>query len=239
MNLQLKDKVIAVTGGTGSLGMDVVRLLLEEGAYCIIPRRKTGEENSFPYADHDQVAIIEGIDLTDESQAERFYEELVNEYGSLWGAVNAAGGFGMGKLLKTPFEEFSHQVRINLYTCYNSCRAAVRAIQDNGFGGRIVNVASRPALEPRQGSGLSAYTSSKAAVAALTEALAAELVEENILINAVAPSIIDTEPNRKAMPNADHSQWVSPEAIGSQILYLISPVNRATRGAVIPVYGAS
>lgn len=239
MNLQLKDKVIAVTGGTGSLGKEIVRLLLEEGAHCVIPHRESRNSDSIPFGDHEQVEIIEGIDLAEEQQAEHFYEDLIEKYGALWGSINAAGGFGMGKLLKTPFEEFRHQIRINLYTCYNSCRAAVRAIQDNGSGGRIVNVASRPALEPRQGSGLSAYTSSKAAVAALTEALAAEWVEENILINAVAPSIIDTEPNRKAMPNADHTKWVSPEAIGSQILYLISPVNRATRGAVVPVYGSS
>jgi NAD(P)-dependent dehydrogenase (short-subunit alcohol dehydrogenase family) len=185
------------------------------------------------------VNIIEGVDLADESQTERFYDELVDEYGSLWGSVNAAGGFGMGALLETSFEEFSHQVSINLYTCYNSCRAAARAIQNNASGGRMVNVASRPALEPRKGSGLSAYTSSKAAVVALTEALAAELVDEEILVNAVAPSIIDTASNRKAMPNADHSQWVSPETIGSHILYLMSPVNRTTQGAIVPIYGNS
>jgi len=86
---------------------------------------------------------------------------------------------------------------------------------------------------------LSAYTASKAAVAALTQALAAELVEEDILVNAVAPSIIDTEANRNAMPDADYDKWVKPEAIAREMIWLAHPDNTVTRGAVVPVYGKS
>ena len=84
-----------------------------------------------------------------------------------------------------------------------------------------------------------AYTASKSAVAALTQALAQETVEEEIWINAVAPSIIDTPANRTAMPDADHRRWVAPAAIAEIIAFLASPENRVTRGAVIPIYGGS
>ena len=84
-----------------------------------------------------------------------------------------------------------------------------------------------------------AYATAKAAVAAMTEALAQETANEEIWINAVAPSILDTPANRAAMPDADHSQWVTPAAVAELIAFLASPDNRVTRGAVIPVYGGA
>ena len=98
---------------------------------------------------------------------------------------------------------------------------------------------ARPALEPRLGAGMVGYTASKSAVAALTQSLAQELTDEQIWVNAVAPSIIDTPANRAAMPDADHGRWVAPAALAEIIVFLASPANRVTRGAVIPVYGGS
>jgi NAD(P)-dependent dehydrogenase (short-subunit alcohol dehydrogenase family) len=73
----------------------------------------------------------------------------------------------------------------------------------------------------------------------MTEALAQETANEEIWINAVAPSILDTPANRAAMPDTDHSQWVKPDAVAELIVFLASPDNRVTRGAVIPVYGGA
>ncbi len=111
------------------------------------------------------------------------------------------------------------------------------ALRRLGSGGRIVNVASRQALENRLGSGTVAYTIAKAGVAALTAALGAELAKEDILVNAVAPSIMDTPDNRKAMPTADFASWPKVEEVAAAILWLASPANKVTRGAVVPVYG--
>jgi NAD(P)-dependent dehydrogenase (short-subunit alcohol dehydrogenase family) len=104
-------------------------------------------------------------------------------------------------------------------------------------GGRIVNVTARPALEWRTGAGMTAYTASKAAVAALTVALAEEVAKDGILVNAVAPSIMDTPTNRKAMPKADFDKWPKVEEVAATILFLASPDNKVTRGAIMPVYG--
>jgi len=144
----------------------------------------------------------------------------------------------MGGIGETDEPALMKQLRMNFVTCFLCCRAAVLAMRKSG-GGRIVNVAARPALEPRQGAGTSAYTASKAAVVALTEALGEELAKEDILVNAVAPSVLDTPANRQAMPKAKHELWPKVEEVAATILFLASPENRVTRSAVVPVYGRS
>ena len=134
------------------------------------------------------------------------------------------------------------QIDMNLVTCLLCCRAAVSAMARGGGeagGGRIVNVAARPGLEWRSGAGMVAYAASKAAVAALTAALAEEVAKDGILVNAVAPSIMDTPANRQAMPKADYGLWPKVEEVAATILFLASPDNRVTRGAIVPVYGKS
>jgi NAD(P)-dependent dehydrogenase (short-subunit alcohol dehydrogenase family) len=127
---------------------------------------------------------------------------------------------------------------MNFLSCALCCRAAVTAMA-GGAGGRIVNVAARPALEWRSGAGMVAYTASKAAVAALTVALAEEVAKDGILVNAVAPSIMDTDANRQAMPKADYALWPKVEEVAATIVFLASPGNRVTRGGIVPVYGKS
>ena len=103
--------------------------------------------------------------------------------------------------------------------------------------GRIVNIGSLASFI-----GLfevAAYTASKAAVAALTVALAEEVVKADILVNAIAPSTMDTAANRKAMPKADFSAWTKVEDVAATILFLASPENKVTRGGIVPVYGRS
>ena len=98
-------------------------------------------------------------------------------------------------------------------------------------------MAARHALEPRHGANLTAYTAAKAALAGLTQALAEEVVKDGILVNAVAPSIMDTAANRKSMPDADYAAWPKVEEVAATILFLASPDNAVTRGAIVPVYG--
>lgn len=237
MKLTFNDQHLIITGGTGALGSAVTELLIDAGARCSIPCFNEAELKNFPLEGQKALFISTGVDLTDEEAAFSFFEKATSEMGALSASVHIAGGFEMGKIGDTTLEAFMKQIRINLITCYNSCRAAVERFRSAKKGGKILNVASRPALEPRQGAGRSAYTTSKAGVAALTASLAEELVGEDILINAIAPSIIDTAANRDAMPDADYTKWPKPAEIANQILYLVSEQNTVTRGAVIPVYG--
>lgn len=230
---------IVVTGGAGALGTAVVNQLINQGAYCSIPCYDKAEEESFELGSHDKVFTRAGIDLTDEEQTQSFYQDAITAQGPLWASIHIAGGFGMGSIEDSSKADFMKQINLNLVTCYNSCRYAIHHLRETGKGGRIVNIASRPALEPRQGSGMTAYTTSKAGVAALTQSLAAEVAKDDILVNAIAPSVIDTPANRKSMPDADYNSWPKPKEIATQISYLVSPQNYVTRGGVIPVYGKS
>ena len=145
----------------------------------------------------------------------------------------------MGPVAKTGKADLMHLLDMNLVSCFLCCSHAVNAIVRSGQGGRIVNVAARHALEWRGGAGLVAYTASKAAVAALTVALSEEIAKEGILVNAVAPSIMDTPANRAAMPKANYETWPKVEEVAATILFLASPENKVTRGAVVSVYGQS
>jgi NAD(P)-dependent dehydrogenase (short-subunit alcohol dehydrogenase family) len=236
--MDFTNRHIIITGGTGALGSAVVELLLAAGAKCSVPCFNTEELESFLQKDEEDVYIKTPVDLTDEKQCQSFFDLAVSAQGDLWGSIHIAGGFGMGQIEDTSKADFMKQINLNLVTCYNSCRAAVQQMKKSG-GGRIVNIAARPALEPRQGAGMTAYTTAKAGVAALTQSLAAEVVEEDILVNAIAPSIIDTSQNRESMPDANFDKWPKPKQLAKQIAYLVSSDNEVTRGNIATVYGES
>jgi NAD(P)-dependent dehydrogenase (short-subunit alcohol dehydrogenase family) len=231
--MDYRDRHIVVTGGAGALGTAVVGALLDAGAICHVPCRTQAEAQRFAYQDHAAVKLSAPVDLADEAAVEKLYAGVPK----LWASLHIAGGFSAAPIEATAKADLLRQIEINLVSAYLCCRAAVRAMAGNG--GRIVNVAASRAIEWRSGAGMTAYTASKAAVAALTAALAEEVVSKGILVNAVAPSIMDTAANRAAMPKADHGKWPRVEEVAATILFLASPDNKVTRGAVVPVYGRS
>jgi NAD(P)-dependent dehydrogenase (short-subunit alcohol dehydrogenase family) len=232
--MSFSNKHIVVTGGTGALGTAVVGILVNDGAHCSVPYVLEQEAQSFAHRDHANVRLIAVRDLADEADVARVYQDVA---GPLWASIHIAGGFAMGKVADSDKTALMAQLETNLISCFLCCGAAVRAMGTEG--GRIVNVAARPGLEWRAGAGMSAYTMAKAGVAALTVALAEEVAKDGILVNAVAPSIMDTPANRAAMPKADHAAWPKVEEVAATILFLASPDNRVTRGAIVPVYGKS
>jgi len=228
-----RDQHVVVTGGTGALGSAVVGALVEAGAVCHVPYVVAAEAERFTLRKHAQVKLTEVTNLADEAAVARLYDSVPR----LWASIHLVGGFAMAPVAETKRADLMQQIEMNFVTAFLCCRAAVNAIARASGPGRIVNVAARPALEWRAGAGMAAYAASKAAVAALTVALAEEVVKQGILVNAVAPSIMDTPANRKAMPKADHSAWPKVEEVAATILFLASSDNKVTRGAVVPVYG--
>jgi NAD(P)-dependent dehydrogenase (short-subunit alcohol dehydrogenase family) len=226
----LRGRHVVVTGAGGALGAAVVDVLLEAGATCHAPVRAAGQATA-----RERLHVTPGVDLTDEEAVTRYYAGLP----PLWGSVQVAGGFAPGRLAETTLAELRAQLDRNLVPTFLCAREAVRNMRRQpGSGGRLVNVSSRAALAP--GAGKAAYTASKAALTALTQALAAELRDEPgapILAHVVAPDTIDTPANHAAMPKADASRWVLPREIAEAILWLVSPENSVVTGAVVPVYG--
>ena len=220
-----------VTGGAGFLGTAVVAALRARGLVCHVPVLAPDDLERFPHRDDPDVHTAVGVDLGDPAAVEAFYAGLP----PLWASVHVAGGFAAGTVADTPPETLERLWRTNAVTAFLCCRAAVAKIREGGAGGRIVNVAARPALVPAGGA--TAYAMTKAAVATLTVGLAEEVAGEGIFANAVAPSLIDTPANRAAMPDFDFSDVPKVEEIAQVVAFLASPDNRVVRGAVVPVYG--
>lgn len=227
-------RVVVVTGGAGALGAAVVQRLVAEGASVRVPVRDVEQARSSPVAAVARVEMVGPVDVADAASVDRFYDAIGGE---LWASVHSAGGFAMAPIESTDVDMFEAMHRMNALSCFLCCRAAVRQLRARGGGGRIVNVAARPALLPELAANKVAYVASKASVAAITQALGAELAQEGIWVNAVLPEIIDTPANRKAMPAADHARWPSPADIAETIVFLAAPENRSTSAALVPVYG--
>jgi NAD(P)-dependent dehydrogenase (short-subunit alcohol dehydrogenase family) len=214
----------------------VVDALLAAGAHCHVPYRQEREKEGFPAG---SLSLIPVPSLADEAAVTKLYSGLP----SLWASIHIAGGFAFAPLTDTSGELLRRLIDDNLVSCFLCCREAVSAMRrgkDGGRpGGRIVNVVALQALEPRSGAKISASTAAKAGVAALSVALGEELAGEGILVNAVAPSIMDTPTNRRDMPKANFDAWPKVEEVAATILFFASPENKVSRSGVIPVYGAS
>jgi NAD(P)-dependent dehydrogenase (short-subunit alcohol dehydrogenase family) len=227
VNPEFDGRQIVITGGDGALGQAVVRAFLEAGATCHLPVFGPGWPGAPTGA-----RVTGNVDLSDERTVAEYYAALP----TLAASVHLAGGFLAKPIAETTRADLDGQLKLNLVTTFLCCREAIKALRKSS-GGRIVNVAARIVEQPA--SGMAAYAVSKAGVAALTRALAAEVRGDGILVNAVLPSIIDTPANRAAMPDADHARWPKPEELARTIRWLASGENRLTSGALVPVYGSA
>jgi NAD(P)-dependent dehydrogenase (short-subunit alcohol dehydrogenase family) len=227
------DRTAIVTGGTGGLGAPVVERLLADGWRVVVPW--VFERELERLAPRDGLELVKA-DLFDADAVAAVVAAASGDAGApIRGLVNLVGGFAMGsKVHETPIDEFEAQFRLNLRPTYLMTQAVLRKMLGQG-GGAIVCVGTRAALQPFPGA--AGYISSKAAVIAFAQAVAAEYKHDGIRCNVILPSVIDTPANRSSMPNADHEKWVSPAEIAGVIAHLLSSDSGPTSGAAIPVYG--
>ena len=227
-------RVAIVSGGTGALGQCVSRRLLGVGATVWVPFAVPAELDALRGAlDSAAAARLHAVpsDVTDEAAFGEFVRGVLAAHGRIDILVNGVGGFAPGDLASTPVAEWNRMLTLNLTSAMIGCRGVLSAMTAAGFG-RIINIASRAVVPPL--GGFIGYTVGKAGVITLTQALARE-VARGITVNAVLPSTMDTPANRKAMPDADRTEWVSPEAVADVIAYLASDEASAISGAAIPV----
>lgn len=224
-------RVVAITGAFGILGGAVAKAAAAQGArLALIDFAKDGA----PLPAGEDVLILPGVDLTDAVQAGSAMDAVAGRFGGLDALLNIAGGFTWETLQEGSIASWPGMYRLNVLTATNASRAAIPHLKRSAAG-RIVNVGSSAALKAALGMG--AYAAAKAGVHALTQALAEELKADDVTVNAVLPSILDTPQNRADMPKADPSQWVAPDDLAAVILFLASEDARAVTGALVPVTG--
>jgi NAD(P)-dependent dehydrogenase (short-subunit alcohol dehydrogenase family) len=174
-------------------------------------------------------------DVTDDVDVQTAVKNILSVNGRIDFLVNTVGAYAGGvKLWDVDPNIFEQMLSLNLRSGYFLARN-VAPIMLKQKSGAIVNVAAKAAFD--HAAGASAYAASKAAAVAMMDCLAEDLRGTGIRVNSVLPSIIDTAPNRQAMPGADFSKWPKPEDIARVILFLCSDDARLIHGAAVPVYG--
>ncbi len=231
------DRVVLVTGAGGNLGGATARAFAQAGAkLALVERHAEGLRETFAGIPADRL-LITSADLTDADSVAQMVASVLRQYGQIDVVANTVGGYRAGTPVhETPLDTWDFMLTLNARSAFILGRAVVPHMLERGTG-KIINVAARAALAGTAKQ--AAYTASKSAVVRLTESMAAELKHQGINVNCVLPGTIDTPQNRDAMPNANHSRWVTPEAIANVIRFLASDEASAINGAAIPVYGES
>ena len=208
-------KTAIITGASGNLGQAVVKKFLSEGYHItstVIP--------------NDPVAIgINGknfqtavVDLMNEDAAQKFADLIVAGHKTIDVAILTVGGFAMGNIADTKTSDIAKQYQLNFETAYNIARPVFVQMMKQGSG-RIFLIGSRPGLDMKNSKGMVAYGLGKSLIFRLAELMNEEAKGTDVVVSVVVPSTIDTAQNRAAMPKADFSKWVKPEAIADIIYF--------------------
>ena len=220
-------RTLVITGGHGVLGRAVLEAARADGLNVAVVDHARGQTAP------DGVLELGGVDLTDPAAAQQAMAAVIERFGRLDALLNIAGGF-VWQTADDAEPAWDRMFALNLKTALNASRAALPFLKQSPEG-RIVNVGANAAL--KSAAGMGAYAASKSGVHRLTESLAEELKATQVTVNAVLPSILDTEQNRRDMPDADPAKWVQPSDLARVMLFLASPESRAITGALIPVTG--
>jgi len=229
--MNLNGKRVAVTGGFGALGVATVNALQAAGARVAAIDRASAAPAGVSLGD---AKTFGGVDIGDAAAAKATFAKAAEALGGLDALVNIAGTFRWEKIADGGLETWDFLYNVNLRTAVAASQAALPFLAASRSAS-IVNIGAMGAI--RAGTGMGAYAASKAGIFKLTEALAEELKEKDITVNAILPSIIDTPPNRADMPKANFAHWVKPADIAGVIAFLISDGARAITGALIPIAG--
>lgn len=225
-------KTIIITGANGNLGTAVVKKFLE-GDYKVIAVDRSGSHLGF--ADKNSQFELHSIDLTNESESEVFVKEAAGLYGNIDCGVLLAGGFAMGDIETTDSAALKKMFSLNFETAYNIARPLFRHMMQNEYG-RLVFTGARPGLHVEQGAKTIAYALSKSLLFNLADILNKEAKGKNVVVSVIAPSIIDTPPNRQSMPDADPNNWVKPQQIADVLEFICSDKGGALREPVYKIY---
>lgn len=238
----LHGQVALITGGSGQLGSVVAQAFLEVGVKVAIPFKSAHEwarvmmqigrdATTLEYAD----LLGHEVDVANPYEFGEFVDIVAAKWGRLDILITTVGGYAAGDpVVSLTDEVWEGQIELNARTAFVAARACLPAMIEAGHG-KIVMVSSRAAID--SGKHAAAYSISKAMVNKLVQAIAAEVRDDNIQVNAIMPSIIDTATNRNDATEEQWRNWPKAEQLADVLLFLASPASDLISGAAIPVYG--
>jgi NAD(P)-dependent dehydrogenase (short-subunit alcohol dehydrogenase family) len=235
------ERIVAITGGAGALGSALAAHLVGKGYRVALYDTDRTKERLAQIATQLGGANALGH-AGDFSKADTWDAALTATKAALGGApthgVLVAGGWEGGTPLHAAKDDgaYAKMIALNVDTAYRALRALLPPMVEKKSGS-IVVVGSRVVERPWTSTGAATYAASKAAVVAMARAVAQEVLDDGVRINAILPSTMDTAANRASMPNADPAKWVSLESASSVIAFLLSDESRDVSGAALPVYG--
>lgn len=226
-------KNVIITGAAGNLGKAVVQKFINEGYRVIAIILPSDSLEGQPGDD----LVVYKADLSDESEAKNTVEKIYKNHVEVHAALLLAGGYAFGGIGDADGEVLKKMFTLNFETAYYTARPVFDKMKDQKEGGKILMMGARPALNAKEGKNSLAYALSKSLIFKFADMLNAEGASKNVTATVVAPSIIDTPPNREAMPDADFSKWVKPEEIADVMAFACSEKSNVLREAVLKVYG--
>jgi NAD(P)-dependent dehydrogenase (short-subunit alcohol dehydrogenase family) len=234
MTHDFSGKVVLITGGTGALGRAVAQAFGTLNATTVVTYI-IDEERDDVKAKIKTIAELVKADITKEDQAKKLVSHVINTYDRIDVLVNVVGGYLGGKTVAELDEtEWDKMISMNLKSAFLISKHVI-PLMVSAKHGKMVHISSRTGLKSDGYD--SAYSASKSGLIRLVESISEEVKEHNINVNCILPSTIDTEANRKAMPNSDFSKWVKTEDLANVVLFLCSEEAKVINGAAIPAYG--
>ncbi|MES1200384.1 MAG: SDR family NAD(P)-dependent oxidoreductase [Pseudomonadota bacterium] len=234
--MNLDQRVIIVTGAGGNLGAATAKQLAKDGALLALADMTQAHLDAVAQsleARHPPL-LIAGADVRTHDGCARIADETQKHFGKIDALANTVGTFQMAAVEEGAADQWQLLMELNALSALRLSAAVAPAMKAQKYG-RIVHVAAGAGLKAFAGA--SVYSASKAALIRITEAFSEEHKSDGICANCIMPSTIDTPQNRAAMPKADTSKWVQPEAIAKVIAFLVSADAEAITGAAIPVFG--
>ena len=167
-----------------------------------------------------------------------FIDAIIEKHRKIDIAVLTVGGFAMGEIATTSAVILSSNINSILKLAYNIARPVFDQMMKQNAG-RIFLIGSKPGMDAKKGKGMVAYGLAKSLIFRLAELMNQEAEGHNVVTSVIVPGTIDTPQNRKAMPDADFNNWVTPKDIADIISYYASNAATSLREPVIKIYGNS